>query len=123
MIYRLALVLAIPPAVLLCCDTSRAPIVASLAGSVLIAAVAQTRWFQQSAEEGSATDRLMRPVFTFNLFFTCFHVLGGACAALNAAGFEFFQRTGAPSETELASIATAQQLMLLGQAGVNVGMR
>jgi len=122
MILNIALIALPSLCGLLLADSTRASIALSLFGSVALGLIVQTRRFQV-ADEGVATrERLLRPMFMFNACFIAFHVLGGTCAALDASGYTFLARTSLPRETELASLAVAQQLMLLGQTGVNLGM-
>lgn len=95
----------------------------SLAGSVFIAGISQTRWFRQSGESVPVTHRLLRPVSTYQFYFLGFHVAGGMFYALNAAGYSFWGRIAIPQEDALSTIAFCQRLMLLAHTSVTAGMK
>lgn len=95
----------------------------SLAGSVLIAGLAQTRWFRSPDDGASWSERLLRPSATWHLFFVAFHVAGGLASALATAGLGPFGPAESAGDWELAETARAQRLMLLAHAGVTAGMR
>lgn len=98
-------------------------IVWSLAGSIFIALVAQTRWFRQTNDDAPITHRLLRPVSIAHVFFVGFHVVGGAFHAMDAVGYTFWGRAGEPLGYDLALIAEAQRLMLLAHTGLTAGMK
>ena len=59
----------------------------SLAGSLLIAIVAQTRWFTESTENLPVSQRLLRPLFMYHFFFLGLHVVGAGFHAFDNAGY------------------------------------
>lgn len=58
----------------------------SLAGSLFIAVVSQTRWFLEPSDNVPVTHRLLRPSSVYQFYFVIFHVVGGTFYALNALG-------------------------------------
>jgi len=95
----------------------------SLAGSLFIAIIAQTRWFMQSGEALPITYRLLRPLFMYHFFFVGLHVVGGAFYALDNTAYSFWQPAGDTSAYDVSVNATAQGLMLLAHASVTAGMK
>ena len=84
MFVRLA-ILFLPSLLGLLWKDDPAPSIAwSLAGSLYIAGIAQTRWFRQEEGDIPVTHRLLRPVFTYHLFFVLANVVGGAFYALDS---------------------------------------
>lgn len=98
-------------------------IVWSLVGSLFVAAVAQTTWFRQVDDDAPITHRLLRPVSMYNLYFVGFHVVGGACYALEAAGYSLSGYEAKALQDDLALVAEAQRLMLLAHTGMIAGMK
>ena len=56
----------------------------SLAGSLFIAIIAQTRWFTESTENLPVSHRLLRPLFIYHFFFLGYHVVGAGFHALDS---------------------------------------
>lgn len=104
-------------------DDAGLSIVWSIAGSFLIAAVAQTEWFKQSHENAPLTHRLLRPTFMYHFFFLGYHVVGAGFNSLDLAGYSMRGKVTGPSEYDLSLNATAQALMLLAHASVTAGMK
>src|SRR5438445_8519721 len=104
-------------------DNLGVSIVWSLAGSLFIALIAQTSWFQESGENLPVTQRPLRPLFMYNLMFVAYHVVGGAFYTLDAFGYTFEGLVGGSREHDLTLAATAQALMLLAHASVITGMK
>jgi hypothetical protein len=103
-------------------DEPEISIVWSLAGSLFIAVIAQTRWFRLPGDDVPITYRLLHPSFMYHLFFVGNHVLGGAFYALNNAGYTFWTPVD-PSEYGMTLNATAQGFMLLAHASTTAGMK
>src|SRR5690348_8141118 len=96
----------------------------SLAGSLFIAIIAQTRWFTESTENLPVSHRLLRPPFAYHFFFLGYHVVGAGFHALNNAGYSVSGGgLNVPTGNELFLDAVAQRLMLLAQASVTTGMK
>src|SRR5712692_4737308 len=101
-------------------DNPAISIVWSLIGSLFIAAIAQVHSLRSLGVDLPLRYRLLRPTFIYHFYFVLANVVGGACYALNAAGYHLMQREAVPMVADLAPIATAQSLMLLGHASVTV---
>lgn len=92
-------------------------------GSLFVAVIAQSRWLTQTDDAVPITYRLLRPSFSFHFYFVLAHMLGGTVYALNLSGYHLSGIEAMPSVFDLATTARAQQLMLLGHAGVTAGMK
>lgn len=103
-------------------DEPEASITLSLASSIFVAGIAQTKWFRQPSDSVSFTRHLLRPASIFHLIFIAYNVLGGAAYALNAAGYSIAGGSSI-AIVDLSVIAQCQRFMLLGHASVTAGMK